>query len=67
MRVYYNLDGDASLSEIEKASDKVEKVLNQYYGSGDYSISNLADRKRVTDTRYAMTLIFTFLSDFWLL
>ncbi len=65
LRVYYNLDGDASLSEIEKASDKVEKVLNQYYGSGDYSISNLADREKMaTDTRYAMTLIFTFLSGF---
>lgn len=65
LRVSYNLEEGASLTDIEEASEEVEHVVNQYYGSGDYSVASLADREKMAaDTRYAMTLIFTFLTGF---
>jgi len=66
-RAYYDLEetGEISNTDIDAAKKKVEDVINQYYGSGDFNIGSLSDQEKMdADTRHAMNLIFAFLTCF---
>lgn len=66
-QAFYNLEetGEISNTDIDEAKKKVEEVVNQYYGSGDFNIGSLSDQEKMTaDIRHAMNLIFAFLTCF---
>ncbi|MCB5713966.1 ABC transporter permease [Lactonifactor longoviformis] len=51
-------DGSVSYPRIQKASERTEAVLAKYYGSGDYVVSDLAMRKKMSeDSSLAMSII----------
>lgn len=55
--------GKVSFPAITKASKKVEKVLTSYYGSGDYSVADLAMREEMQeDSGRVINMIVIFLT-----
>ena len=53
------------LPSIQETTRRLEKVLSSYYGSGDYLLSNLAEREKMAqNTLHVMNLVITFLTAF---
>lgn len=64
--VYRAGDGeDVSDAQIEKLSGQVDKIISSYYGSGDYMVSDIVEREKMSaDTRESMNMIIAFLTAF---
>lgn len=52
-------------SELKKITGKMEETISGYYGSGDYQLSDLAEREEMTQSsQHVMKLVITFLTAF---
>lgn len=52
-------------NHIQKTTKKMDALISRYYGSGDYYLSDLAEREEMTENMlHVMNLVITFLTAF---